>query len=954
MTSGDALPGSQPPPQVDDADRALRESELRLQQVLDNTSAAVFAKDRTGRYLFVNREFERLTGRSADELIGHSDRDIFPSDMAAALRRNDMRVLLEARAMEFEESGVFAGEQRTFLSAKFPLLDVDDTPYAVCGIATDITVRKQIETALSTSALAVSSAYGRDLFMELSRYLAAILDVDVAFIAQMRPDDPATMHVLAFVCDGTPREHFDYALANTACATVVGHGFRIYRAGLGAQFPLDDDFIQMGAEGYAGYPLNDAQGRALGLISIVSRRPLEQPEFIESVMKIFAVRAAAEIERQRTDQALLASQASYRQIFEASEDAIFVHDFETGRIVDVNPKACSIFGYTHAEMLDIAMDRLGSGEPPYTGADAAAHLERARRAGSAGFEWHRRNKDGSLHWDEVYLKVANIGGAARILAFTRDITERKLAEEAAHRNAEHLRATVNAALDCIIAMDENGTIIKFNPAAEACFGLSEGEALGRSLAETIIPERFRERHLYGLRRYLDGGPGPVLKQRLEVMAMRADGTEFPAELAIGVDDSPSGKTFIGYLRDITERTQAEQGRRRLEAQLLQAKKMEALGHLTGGIAHDFNNLLASIMGYVGLASERSAGGEDARLHGYLDQAMQSCERARDLIQQMLMFSRGQKGQARALDAAGCIEQNLAVLRPTVPPGIRIELDIAPDASAVRFDPVQLGQVLLNLCVNGCDAMQGEGRLTLGLREVSVESVQCSACRQPVEGTYVELSVRDTGPGIEPSVLERIFDPFFSTKPPGKGAGMGLATVHGIVHEHGGHLLVDTASGAGTCFRVLLQACEAEARATPARRRSDRPGPLPVEGRVLVVDDEHSVGEFMCELLASWEVEADFIASPQEALERVRESPQRYRLLVTDHSMPSITGVELAQALLSIAPDLPVVLYTGLADRVHGALPANMLPTVLRKPIDRAQLARLLTEVLGRTDEAAIP
>ncbi|MET3930975.1 PAS domain S-box-containing protein [Lysobacter sp. OAE881] len=508
--------GAPTPVQIDERERALRESELRLQQVLDNTSAAVFAKDRAGRYLFVNHEFERLTGRNADALLGHNDRDIFPPEMAAALRRNDMLVLLEARAMEFEESGVFAGEHRTFLSAKFPLLDIDQVPYAVCGIATDITRRKQVETALTSSALAVSGAYGRDLFVELSRYLSAILDVDVAFIAQIREDEPTMMRILAFVADDKPRENYDYPIANTACDTVVGHGFRMYPAGLGSLFPLDDDFIEMGAESYAGYPLSDAQGRPLGIISIVSRRPLEQPEFIESVMKIFAVRAAAEIERQR-------------------------------------------------------------------------------------------------------------------------------AEDVAQRNAEHLRATVNAALDCIIAMDERGMIVKFNPAAEACFGIREKDALGRSLADTIIPERFRERHQFGLKLYLEGGPGPVLKKRLEVTAMRANGAEFPAELAVGVDDSPSGKVFIGYLRDITERTEAEQRRRRLEAQLLQAKKMEALGHLTGGIAHDFNNLLASIMGYVALAHERSDNGEDARLSGYLDQALQSCERARDLIQQMLMFSRGQNG-----------------------------------------------------------------------------------------------------------------------------------------------------------------------------------------------------------------------------------------------------------------------------------------------------------------------
>ena len=828
MNTGSPTPPIDAPsmePQLDDRERALRESELRLQQVLDNTSAAVFAKDRAGRYLFVNREFERLTGRDADELIGRNDRDIFPPQMAAALRRNDMLVLLEARAMEFEESGIFAGEQRTFLSAKFPLLDIDQVPYAVCGIATDITRRKQVETALTSSALAVSGAYGRDLFVELSRYLAAILDVDVAFIAQIREDVPGSMRILAFVADDNPRENYDYAIANTACDTVVGHGFRMYPAGLGSLFPLDDEFIEMGAEGYAGYPLNDALGRPLGIISIVSRRPLEQPEFIESVMKIFAVRAAAEIERQR-------------------------------------------------------------------------------------------------------------------------------AEEAAHRNAEHLRATVNAALDCIIAMDERGMIVKFNPAAEACFGIREKDAIGRSLADTIIPERFRERHQFGLKLYLEGGPGPVLKKRLEVMAIRSDGTEFPAELAVGVDDSPSGKVFIGYLRDITERTEAEQRRRRLEAQLLQAKKMEALGHLTGGIAHDFNNLLASIMGYVALAHERSDQGEDARMSGYLDQALQSCERARDLIQQMLMFSRGQKGQAQAIDVATCIEQNLAVLGPTLAEGIAIDQHVQPGACAVQFDPVQLGQVLLNLCVNACDAMQGEGRLRLSLRNARVDATECAACRQPVEGEFVELCVGDTGPGIEASVLERMFDPFFSTKPPGKGAGMGLATVHGIVHEHGGHLLVDTAPGEGTSFRVLLPACPDAARPTPSRRRSDRPGAARREGRVLVVDDEHSVGEFMCELLSNWGLEAHFVSTPELALARVRESPAHYRLVITDHSMPSMTGVQLAQSLETIEPRLPVLLYTGLADRIREtSLPANMLRTVLRKPIDHGQLSRIVDDVLVEPDAA---
>ncbi|MBF6023707.1 PAS domain-containing hybrid sensor histidine kinase/response regulator [Lysobacter niastensis] len=937
-------------PQSGDPEQALRDSEARLQQVLDNTSAAVFAKDRNGRYLFVNREFERLVGLDAASLIGRTDRDIFPPDLAAGFRRNDMRVLLEARPLEFEEAGVFAGAPRTFLSAKFPLFDSQQVPYAVCGISTDITHRKQIETALSASALAVSTACGRELFVELSRYLAAILAVDVAFIAEIREDVPDTMRMLSFVHDGAPRENFEYALTGTACETVVGHGFRIYPAALGQQFPLDDDFKALGAESYAGYPLTDTQGSPLGLISIVSSHPLEQAEFIESVMKIFAVRAAAELERIRADAALLASQASYRQIFEASEDAIFVHDYDSGRIVDVNPKACAIYGYDYDEFLSVPMDGLGSGERPYTGADAAAHLQRARELGSTGFEWRRRNKDGSLHWDEVFLKAANIGGQPRILAFTREITERKLAEEAAERNAEHLKATVNAALDCIIAMDESGVIIKFNPAAEACFGISQAQALGRPLADVIIPERLRDQHRQGLERYLAGGPGPVLQRRVEVTGMRADGSEFPAELAVGVDHSPSGKIFIGYLRDITDRIESDERRRRLETQLQQAKKMEAIGHLTGGIAHDFNNLLASIMGYVVLASERPVTAGDERLQAHLDKALRSCERARDLIRQMLMFSRGQKGTPQPVDAAESLEQNLGMLRPTIPDGIRIANETSGDVPLVAIDPVQLDQVIANLCVNACDAMQDGGTLRVSAARTSIEGRFCSACRQPVLGEFVELRVQDDGPGIEAAILERIFDPFFSTKPSGKGTGMGLATVHGIVHEHGGHLLVDSAPGQGSCFRVLLPVCRDQA---PASREAERAAmaPLQLSGRVLVVDDEHSVGEFMCELLDGWGLQADFTASPADALERVRAEPGRYQLLISDHAMPGITGVDLARALAGAAPELPILLYSGLTDRIGpDALAHTQVRGVLQKPVDRHHLGRMLVQLLQEPPE----
>ena len=417
----------------------LRESEARLRQVLDNTTAAVFAKDSQGRYVLVNPEFERLTQRAADELIGRTDRELFSPELAARFRHNDLRVLLERRAIEFEETAEFLGEERTYLSSKFPLLDQAGVPYAVGGIATDITERKRIEDALSSAALAVSTAKGETLFVELARYLATILGVEFALVAALRPEDPDTLYMLAWYVDGEVRECFPYPLAGTACETVLGQGFKIYPDNVTELFPSDGDFRDFGIDSYAGYPLEDASGKPLGVISVLSRRPLQRRSFIESVMKIFAVRASAELERMQAEAALRASELSYRGIFEASDDAIFVHDWETGAIVDANPLACKAYGWSLEELLALPLDAMSSSVPPYTAAQGLRFIEQAKRTGSARFEWHRRNKDGSLHWDEVNLKAATIGGQPRVLAFTREITARKQAEERRQRLEAELR-----------------------------------------------------------------------------------------------------------------------------------------------------------------------------------------------------------------------------------------------------------------------------------------------------------------------------------------------------------------------------------------------------------------------------------------------------------------------------------------------------------------------------------
>jgi CheY-like chemotaxis protein len=268
---------------------------------------------------------------------------------------------------------------------------------------------------------------------------------------------------------------------------------------------------------------------------------------------------------------------------------------------------------------------------------------------------------------------------------------------------------------------------------------------------------------------------------------------------------------------------------------------------------------------------------------------------------------------------------------------------------VLLDPVQLEQVLMNLCINARDAMQGAGTLHIALKQTTHRDGACTSCHQRLHGTYVELTVRDTGAGIAPEVVERMFEPFFSTKEVGKGSGMGLSTVHGIVHEHGGHIIVETRPGAGAAFRVLFQPmsrAEGGSGIEAAQATGDTAEVRRLKGRVLVVDDEPAVGEFMGELLDSWGLEVTVKPNGTEAEALFAGNPQRFDLVVTDQTMPKMTGIELTQRLLARRPGLPVILYTGYTERLtEEQTRRSGIRALVTKPVDIAAFFGLVRDIL---------
>ncbi len=927
------------------AEYALRESQSHLQQILDNTTAIVYIKDAKGRLRFVNRHFERLFNVREAEVLGKCDDDIFPKEMAEQYRRNDQLVLTRQASIEFEETALLQDGTHTFLSIKFPLFDFLGKDTVVCGIATDITKRKRTEEALRNIALGVTGARGDDIFRELVRYLAVTLGVEVAFIGLLDKDcSIERITTLAVYDSGHIVENLQYDLSGTPCENVVGRQYRFFATGVRALFPQDVMLCEGDFDSYAAYPLFDSRSKALGLIAVMDRKPLVDRELTESMLKIFSVRAAAELERMYSDEARRLSEASYRAIFEASEDAIFIHDFATGAIIDVNPKACIAYGYSREELQHCDVGVISSGEYPYTLEEASKLIAKAREGQPLRFPWHRKNQDGTLLWDEVVLKRAVIGGQQRILAFSREITERKLAEDALRASEEQYRAIFTASVDGLALFSADGQLVDCNPAFERMHGYPREELLTIAPLQFIHPDSHR---IY--REFLDS-VNTGLPFHSEAQSLRKDGLVVDVEVR-GVQMHYQGKPHVlAMVRDISKRKQAERERVRLEGQLRQAQKMEAIGHLTGGIAHDFNNILSSIMGHIVLAMERQAQFGDDKLNRYLERANRSAQRARDLIQQMLTFSRGQRREPKSLSLPPLIKESSKLLSATLPSSIEMHTELVDELPKVMLDPIQIEQVLMNLCINARDAMAGCGSIIIRLRHLTRLDTVCTACRQPVTGDFVELAVRDTGPGIALEILERMFEPFFSTKPKGRGSGMGLATVHGIVHEHRGHIVVDTTPGEGAEFRVLFRAAgpvsSEKAQPEIVEPASSQPH-RGLTGNVLVVDDEESVGEFMKELLESWGLKVTLKTCSLEAQTAFVSHPQQFDLVVTDQIMPRMTGLILAQRFLNIRPNLPVILYTGYSDSLtEQQFRESGIREVLRKPVDFNELFTAVKNALS--------
>jgi PAS domain S-box-containing protein len=623
----------------------------------------------------------------------------------------------------------------------------------------------------------------------------------------------------------------------------------------------------------------------------------------------------------------------FRALLDQSNDSVEVLDPVTGRFLDVNRTCCENLGYSREEILRLGVSDID----PTVAKQGWANVKKdVAKTGFLFLETQHMRKDGSTFPVEVNVKLVHLD-RDYLVGVVRDITERKRAEESLLQSKTLTAAVLESALDCIVTMDSDGRIVEFNPSAERTFGRRRAAVLGKAVADILIPLAFRAGHTQGLANYLATGIGPMLGQRLEFTGLRADGNEFPLELSITPLQINGRPHFTAFLRDLSEQ-------KRLEAQFRQAQKMEAFGQLAGGVAHDFNNLLTVISGYSELLLGVLPANDPKRAS--VKAISEAGGRAAGLTRQLLSFSRQAILETIVLDLNEVVQETEKLLRRMIGEDILLTAVLDPNISRIRADTGQIGQVLMNLAVNARDAMPKGGNLTLETSDVHLDEAYAAQHAECKAGHYVRLAVSDNGCGMTPDVKAHVFEPFFTTKGPGKGTGLGLATVFGIVKQSGGTIELYSEPGLGTTFKIYLPAVDEPLQnvANDIRRAKVVGG----TETVLVVEDEDAVREIAVLALQTQGYTVMQAESGKKAMAIIERRLSPIDLLMTDVVMPGMSGRELAEALEIRHPNLKVLFVSGYTDDAvirHGILKAEV--AFFQKPYTPLALARKVREVLDK-------
>ena len=649
--------------------------------------------------------------------------------------------------------------------------------------------------------------------------------------------------------------------------------------------------------------------------------------------------------RRESDAILSEKDNSYRALVENTPDIFYRTDLN-GKVLYASSAVYQQSGYTVDEVIGVDLALTAYENPE----ERDKLLDELRKKGFVrNFEARLKRKDGSTWWactNAQFFWDAD-GNVLGVEGITRDLTNIKEAEEEQRRTrleleASHqmLQSVFDAVPDLLIVIDREFRIQYSNYRGP-------GRALNALAAsrETCY-SRFKHfkqpcENCCALSVF---ATGQIVERQ---MFSAEDGRTSEVRAFPIFDAQRNVQMVVEHWRDITDQKKAESERQDYEARIRQMQKMEAIGTLAGGIAHDFNNILVAVIGYAELGLAELP--KQSPVHHNLKQILAAGMRARDLVCQILTFSRQNKPELKPLQMTTLVADALKMLRSTLPSTIEITQLLAPNLDYVMADPTQIHQIIMNLCTNAAQAMEEEGgHLIVNLSQVELSARMVAKHPDSQPGRYVLLSVRDTGKGIAPDHLDKIFHPYFTTKEKGKGTGLGLAVVHGIVQSYGGFINVLSPRGRGATFNVYIPTIDS-VLAEEDIAAVELPGG---SERILLVDDEPLVMEVIAEMLSRSGYRVHPVDGSLEALALFRRKPAEFDLVLTDMTMPKMTGDRLSHEIKSLRPDIPVILCSGYSEKLAGKKAVDLgLEGLLMKPVDQEELVKTVRSVLDGTHEA---
>jgi PAS domain S-box-containing protein len=643
-----------------------------------------------------------------------------------------------------------------------------------------------------------------------------------------------------------------------------------------------------------------------------------------------------EVERRRkAEKGLRESEAYYRSLFEHNQAPMLIIDPDRLSIVDANPAAVGFYGWPREQLCGMPVAQIDT----LSEDRIKAGFDEARQSRRYHAMLQHRLADGTLRDVDLYSGPIRVGGRDLLYALIYDISERIRAEEQVRQREAYLRALIQASPMAVIGLSIEGTILSWNSGAETVFGWREDEVVGRALP-FVAPgqeeewERVRRRVLAG-----------DTVSRLEASHRRKDGS--PAEVSLSaapvVGADGNIVSIVGLIEDISQRKQAEREHELLERQLLQARKMEAIGQLAGGVAHDFNNLLQVISGHGEMMTEKLESGSD--LQEDLGRMMTAAERAATLVRQLLAFSRRQVLDMKDVDLNVVLADCMSMLRRLIGEHISLSLLNGHRLATVRADVNQLEQIVINLCINARDAMPEGGLITIETENVRIDESFRGDHPWARPGRYVLLSVTDTGCGMDDETRSRVFEPFFTTKAMGHGTGLGLATVYGLVKQHEGMIHVYSEVGKGTTFKIYLPAVE-----RAAIQVGDKIEGAVVGGgeTVLVAEDEDMVLKLTVTILEGAGYRVLSCRDGEEAVQRFRDHADVIDLVLLDVVMPKLGGFSVYEQIKAIRPAVRAIFTSGYSvNAIHADFVLHEGVQLLQKPCGRDDLLRKVRSVLDR-------